>query len=171
MTELEKEITENLMYNPETGEIWWKKRGAGRPFNRPAGSKNKDGYVKLNILGRIHLAHRVAWYLYYSEWPKNLIDHINGDKHDNRIDNLRVASISENIANSILRRNNTSGYRGVSKVRSGKWRACIRIHGKQTVLGLYITPEEAAEKYAEAAKKLYGEFFNERPHSSRGVSC
>lgn len=88
------------------------------------------------------------------------VDHVNGDTLDNRRENLRVASHTENTRNSSVPRNNTSGFKGVSKATwvTGRWRATIRIDGKQAFLGVFDTPEEAAIAYDEAAKNHYGEF-------------
>jgi hypothetical protein len=87
------------------------------------------------------------------------IDHRNRDKVDNRIENLRPATSSQNKGNIGLLRTNRSGYRGVSlNSRSGKWHAQIKINGKQTYLGRFDTPEQAALRYNEAARQHFGEF-------------
>jgi len=91
------------------------------------------------------------------EDPSELIDHKNGVKNDNRWDNLREASLSENQANSGIRRHNQSGAKGVSKSRN-LWEARICFHGKHVRLGRYATKEEAHSAYRKAAAETHGEF-------------
>ncbi len=88
------------------------------------------------------------------------IDHINCNKLDNRRENLRVATRSQNMFNRTAQRNNRSGLKGVTK-RKGKWTARIQKDGIQYDLGLFNTPEEASTAYTEAAEQLHGEFANE----------
>lgn len=98
------------------------------------------------------LAHRVAWALHYGEWPDGQIDHINGDKADNRLDNLRVVTAQGNAKNRPLRSDNTSGHVGVYWVTETKqWMAQIKVDGRQVTIGRYKTFEDAvvARKKAE----------------------
>lgn len=89
------------------------------------------------------------------------VDHINGDSLDNRRENLRVATPSQNMWNQGLISRNTSGIKGASYDKTMKmWRACIQKHGVMRKLGWFETKEEAGQAYAEAAKKLFGEFHN-----------
>ena len=141
-----------LAYEPETGLMRWKV--AASPTAQPgeiAGSSNQLGYVKIVIKGVHRGGHRVAWALYYGEWPKNTIDHINGDPSDNRIANLRDCSMAENAINK-------RGLRGVSKVKDGKWQAAIGFKGVRRHLGSYDTEEEAHEAYKQESLRLHGEF-------------
>ncbi len=85
------------------------------------------------------------------------VDHINGDGTDNRRANLRAATHAQNMRNRKKHKNNTSGFKGVSPMR-GKWRAQIRFEGRKHHLGIFDSPEEAAEAYDEAARRLHGEF-------------
>lgn len=90
-----------------------------------------------------------------------LTDHISGDKLDNRRENLRIATNTENMRNRGQQRNNTSGFKGVYWNRKlGKWQAQITVLGQRVHLGLFATPEEAHTAYCKAAKELHGEFAN-----------
>lgn len=101
----------------------------------------------------------IAWAMMTGKWAETDIDHINRVKNDNRWCNLRLASRSQNMGNEGLRSNNTSGFKGVTlDVQSGLWRAQIRLHGKKTNLGRFVTKEEAAAAHDEAARKSFGEF-------------
>lgn len=168
-----------LRYNPETGLLFWRVRDSsmfsqsghggaagqaarwnGRHAGLPAGFPRKDGYVGLNILipgSRYRaLAHRVAWCIFYGTWPENQIDHINGDRADNRIANLRLSSAIANARNQCLHRANTSGICGVYYDKSvGKWSAQIIVSHKRIYLGAFETKSEAAAA-RKIADKEYG---------------
>ena len=121
-----------------------------------------NGYRMLCVKGKRYTEHRVAWFIHYGVWPQAL-DHINGDKTDNRIANLREATTAENGWNTTRRRNNTSGYKGVSfSSPSGKgsgWRAEIRFNGTRVFLGDgFATAEAARDAYKEAAAQFHGDF-------------
>lgn len=110
-------------------------------------------------MGRNHHVHRIIWFLVNGAWPKMHIDHIDGDKHNNRLSNLREASRSENNWNKGIYKSNTSGYKGVCfNTKSGRWQAQIKKHGVRKYLGLFDTPEAAADAYWIAAKEMHGEF-------------
>jgi len=103
-------------------------------------------------------AHQIVYFLHHGIIPP-MIDHIDRDKTNNRIGNLRPCTDTQNKANIGLLKSNSSGYKGVSlNTRSGMYHAQIKINGKQTYLGRYTTPEEAAIRYNEAARKQFGEF-------------
>lgn len=104
------------------------------------------------------LAHRLAWALHFGRWPDQAIDHINGDRTDNRIANLRLATVAENTRNGKRRSTNTSGYKGVSLTENGQWRATIVAGGRQSYLGRFSTAEDAHAAYVKAASRLHGEF-------------
>lgn len=115
---------------------------------------NTSGYKSGNLLGKRYLAHRVIWLLCHKDWPEGTLDHINGIRTDNRLSNLRLATLSENAQNRKTPSVNTSGVMGVywyKKFR--KWVSMIRIAGKLTYLGAYDDFEEAvaARKEAELA--------------------
>lgn len=162
-----------LRYEPETGKLFWKPRtlnmfpseGAGKSWNtRYAGEEafttiTARGYRQGMVFGRRYLAHRVSWAVHYGEWPEDQIDHVDNDKLNNRIGNLREATAQENMRNLSVRKTNTSGYKGVHWVsRRKSYQARIRFEGKRVHLGYYATAEAASAAYREAAKKYHGEF-------------
>jgi hypothetical protein len=92
-------INEYLQYNPETGVIIWNYKGKLAFPGKLAGSINKNGYIQIYLKGKQYYAHRLAWYLHYGKWPTKHVDHINGIRNDNRINNLRDVSASINLLN------------------------------------------------------------------------
>lgn len=158
-------VRECLDYDPPTGIFTWRKRTSNRiRVGGVAGVKAVNGYIYIALDDYRLLAHRVAWFYVYGEWPKEQLDHINRDRADNRLANLRPASMSENACNGILRSTNSSGFRGVSldkRKTKKKWLAQIVKDGKQHCVGYFSSKEEAADAYREAAKRLHGEFSGE----------
>lgn len=144
-------LRELLSYDQETGIFRWLVKRP-RSKSEVAGYRNNGGYTQIGIDGKIYMAHVLAWFYVHERWPANQLDHRNRDRSDNRIDNLRLASGSENCGNSPTR---GGKYKGVwFDKASGKWRAEIA-HIK---IGRYDTPEQAAEAYERAARIRYGEF-------------
>lgn len=151
-----------LRYEPKTGKLFWLYRDDARhQWNaRYAGAeaftaKKSNGYKHGKIYGDIYQAHRVIWAIVHGEWPDGDIDHINGDKTNNTIANLRKVSRSENLRNAKMKSNNTSGHNGVSwDTRKSKWVAMIGFDGKQKHLGYFanIANAIAARKVAETGK-------------------
>lgn len=152
-------LSENLIYDENTGLICWAKRGFGRQVGKEAGCIDAHGYRRIMVKSKPYGGHVIAWALHHKELPSGYIDHINGVRDDNRACNLRVATASQNIANSKTSKRNTSGFKGVcwNKV-CGKWQAGIRVLGKSLHLGLYSDPVEAHKAYLAAAKHYFGEF-------------
>lgn len=154
-------VAEHFAYNPDTGVITRKKsRYANKVGTNPC--RDRLGYLIVGIKQNNFFAHRIAWVIHYGKWPEKLIDHINGDKKDNRISNLREATYAQNIYNNHSPVKSATGYRGVAKNRSGsKYVARIKINRKLVVLGSFDTPEEAYEAYKTKAKEIRGEFYKE----------
>lgn len=153
MINIEK-LNEELSYDELTGELRRKRNG------QVAGSKNKNGYVKVFFDGKLHYAHRLAWCLFNGSEPTSYIDHVNGDKQDNSISNIREATPAQNQMNRVKGSNNKSGHTGVTfRSDRGKWRSQIYQNGKLIYLGLFSEKKDAANAYKEAAKKYGDEFF------------
>lgn len=149
------QIKQILVYDQDAGIFTWAKTHRRAKSGCVAGSKTPNGYIAIHTNGRSYYAHRLAYLYVFGEFDGQ-IDHINRDKADNRICNLRTASNSQNGHNKPKNKNNTSGYKGVSwcgQVR--KWKALISINGKRKHLGAFDCPVKAGEAYA----KFKDEFF------------
>lgn len=152
-------LKEALQYERETGLFRWCSTTRATKAGEVAGSIRVLGYRSIMIDGISYYAHRLAWFLEHGEWPKHHVDHINGDRADNRIENLRDVTVSQNSHNtSKLGPRNTTGFRGVAKYRD-KFIAQMNIDGFAEAISMHDTPEEAAEAY----KKRYIEIFGELP--------
>lgn len=154
------ELGRVFFYDPETGHFYRRvTTGQKGQFGSKAGTLTNPGYWAISINGKPYLAHRLAWFYVYGTWPKDQIDHINRNRADNRISNLREATCSQNLRNTKRRSNNTSGHKGVnwSKIAK-KWQSTIRIDGKRQHLGYYHELEDASTAYQVAASKYYGKF-------------
>jgi hypothetical protein len=153
-----EDILRMFKYDPDTGHLEYIERRQGRRFG-PLGAKDKDGYMLTGINYKKYPLHRVIWLYVYGEWPTKFIDHINGDKTDNRISNLREATNAENMRNVGKQAHNTSGLKSVSfhNLRK-KWRATISVNKKSIHLGLFNCPAAASFAYQIAADKYHGSF-------------
>jgi hypothetical protein len=158
------ELRRFLNYDLQTGVFTWKARGRGIRAGKIAGSVKKDvgrntAYVTININRQHHYAHRLAWLHVYGSWPSGQIDHIDLDGTNNRIDNLRLATVKQNAANSPARKNNRLGVKGVRQRTRNSFEARINLTGKSSVvIGYFKTAEEAHVAYLSALKSHYGEF-------------
>lgn len=156
-----------LDYDPETGNWLWKWRhDAERKWNlrwanKPAGSKSVIGYWAITINKKAYYGHRLAWLWMTGSWPTDLIDHKNETRDDNRWSNLRAATKSENMNNRGATKINTVGLKGVGwNARLNKYKAQIRVDGRNKHLGMFDTKELAHLAYAKAALEHHGEFAN-----------
>jgi hypothetical protein len=146
-----------LDYEPETGVFRWKVRSGRATVGMVAGTAHNRGYWQINVRGKLYLAHRLAWFITHGEWPAQDTDHINGDKQDNRIANLRLASRSENMANTGPKQNSASGIKGVWLFkRTGKWAAGYRKDGRMVHVGYFDTVQEAEQAHRAAYEKAFG---------------
>lgn len=155
-----KTLKEKLHYDVGTGIFKWiVKPSKNRSAGDIAGYKNNSGYIVIKIDNRAYLAHRLAWLYVNGENPRNNIDHINGDKLDNRISNLRDVNQSLNCRNAKMKKNNKSSYTGVHWSREkNKWSSQIRIDGGNAFIGYYKTFYAACyAHHAESIKHGYSD--------------
>jgi len=166
-----EEVSKELEYDPQTGIVTWQRNGRVNPkyAGKEAGNRNKGGYIDIRCKNHRMYAHRVAWLLTYKEWPKGQVDHINGIRDDNRIENLRVVDNQQNHKNMKQHKGNTSGATGVYwNKRAKKWQAYICVDKEQIYLGIYDTIEEAAAVRKDAElmyrfHKNHGRINSENP--------
>lgn len=149
-------LKEILDYDPNTGEFRWKvNKGTRAIAGSIAGNININGYRVIWIDRKLYKAHRLAWLYHYGTHPIDQIDHKNGIRADNGIDNLRQVTNQQNQQNVKRRKHNTSGITGVHwDTKSKKWRAKIMHKNKSINLGLYDDINEAA-KVRKAAEAKY----------------
>lgn len=155
-------LKELLHYDPATGAFTWlsypnpQHPGKTR-IGQPAGSLNQRGYHRIQILGKSHFAHRLAWLYMTGAWPTHQIDHRDTHPANNAWDNLREATPSQNAMNRRTSTASSSGIKGVSPQRT-RWVAMIYREGKPLYLGTHATPEQAAHAANTARSNLHGEF-------------
>lgn len=152
-------VSEVLRYDSETGKFYWKYRprhlfkikhgdqhgswNTKYAFKEALTALNGQGYKKGAVFGVTSKAHRLAWLLHYKKWPENEIDHINGNRADNRIDNLRDVPRKLNVRNQKLHRTNTSGTCGVMLLKTGRWQAVCYQNKKRKSLGIFKNKDDA----------------------------
>jgi hypothetical protein len=169
MKELTAEMAAKwVQYNPLTGDFIWLSRDRNQfatqaaftgwnssKAGNVAGSIERHGYRVIGINDWVYKAHRLAWLLTHGEFPADEIDHINGDRADNRLCNLRAVSHGDNLRNARRPVHNKSGHVGVIWHRSGKkWMAYITARGVRTHLGLYSNISDAIAARKSAQQRL-----------------
>lgn len=153
----------------QNGDLVWKHRPVGhfksaRACNawnarfpgKTADQADSRGYSQVKVQGVKHLSHKVVFLLTHGLWPEQ-VDHVNGDRRDNRPENLRQCNHSQNCGNQAVRKNNKLGIKGVSE-RRGRFVAAIVKNGQQTMRQGFATAEEAGRAYAQMAEEKFGEF-------------
>lgn len=160
-----EQLRASLDYDPEIGTFTWRHRPNLRPsinsrlVGMTAGTPIANGYITIVIMHKHHYAHRLAWLHVTGAMPEADIDHIDGDRKNNRWLNLRQATRSQNNMNQKAQQRSKSGLKGVYwHVKAGKWAAQIVVNKEHHYLGLFDTAEAAHAAYREAASRLHGKF-------------
>jgi hypothetical protein len=156
-------VREFFSYDRESGVLTWNQRplshfkdsGMWKSWNtkfsgKAVGGKKNRGYIRCVIFGKAYGAHQIVWLYVHGHWPQN-IDHVDGDRSNNRIENLRSVSKAENARNRGIPANNTSGHIGVYQL-NGRWRAQINCENQRKYLGSFDTLEEAVAARKSAQK-------------------
>ena len=182
--DLTPEFLRNLLaYAPDTGGLTWLPRDAemvasGKPSEairwnnryagRPAFTALMNGGYLCGAVYKISLqAHVAAWVIHTGQWPDGEIDHINGDRSDNRLSNLRLADHQQNQANSPRRSTKSSKFKGVYRY-GNRWKAFIGLNRKTRYLGTFKTEAEAANAYMTVARSAFGDFaYRANEHSDK----
>jgi len=168
----QERLKELFAYDPLIGSFVRKvRRGSGRAGDL-AGTDNGCGYLQIRVDRHVYVAHRLAWLYITGEWPKDQIDHVNGVRDDNRIDNLRAATNSENQCNTPSYKNSSTGAKGVCMhKRVGLYQAHIQVNKKKMHLGYFADIESASAAYVMAASLVHGEFANLPKKPASGIDA
>ena len=151
------QVRKALSYDPETGLFVWKiKPAKNRESGGIAGGISSNGYWRISVYGVRRTAHRIAWLYVHGEWPKQDIDHINGVRTDNRIDNLRVVSRSINLQNQRTAKshNKSTGILGAYPA-GNRFTSRIQVFGQDIYLGCFETAQQAHMAYIKAKRKYH----------------
>ncbi|MFV3090181.1 HNH endonuclease [Pseudomonas sp. GW6] len=155
-----EEASQFIEYHPESG-MFRRKKFAQRGKTEFRGWVDHKGYLRTQVAGKSVLCHRLAWLMHYGHWPKGEIDHINGDRQDNRISNLRACTHQQNNHNQPLRTTNTSGVKGVYwHSRQRKWRGQVCLNYKIHITQGFDEIADAKAAVIELRNKLHGDFAN-----------
>lgn len=150
-------LHELLLYDPVTGAFIWRVQRCGKAMAGYHAGTASHGYRTITVDSKKFGAHRLAWAMYYGTWPTGEVDHINGDRSDNRISNLRDVSRKVNQQNRRhASRRAASGLLGASLHKaSGLWRASISLNGRAKTIGYFSSAGEAHTAYLEAKRQLH----------------
>ena len=152
------EIVNMFSYDAAIGRLRWEIKKRGIVIGDIAGgSDGANGYRTVKINYQKYGEHRLVWFFHNGAWPTAQIDHINGVRDDNRIENLREVTSGQNAQNiRAPQKNGRSGYLGVAwRGALGKWRALIQVNGKRKELGCFDDPREAHAAYISAKRALH----------------
>jgi len=149
----------NELFDYKDGVLYWKAPRSNRlKIGQKAGTVAKDKRERINVCGKLLLTHRIIFAMHHDYWPQ-YVDHIDCDKSNNKIENLRETTIHQNQWNKHLDCRNTSGIKGVSfDKRRNKWVAEIRNHNKKIFLGRFNNVAEAEKTVKIAREQIHGEF-------------
>lgn len=172
-----EDVRRLLHYDPDLGILTWKRRDEGtlgwspgwngKNAGKVAGTEMKrikkaeTPYLVFRLFDRPVMAHRVAWCWAHGYWPPDQIDHINMIRNDNRLINLRLATLQQNAINRVAQDNNRHGLRGVRLHKSGLYHARITFEGHEHSLGYWKTPEDASRCYGVVSRLLHKEYSRE----------
>ena len=146
----------------EDGNLYYLKPKRGCSFDKPIGTKKKDGYIEAKVDGKVYGVHALIYMFHHGVKPIHT-DHINHDVSDNRIENLRAVSVSENARNRLLMSTNKSGHVGVSWHKANnKWLAKITVKGKHKYLGYFDDIEDAIKARKDAEENNFHENHGKR---------
>ena len=159
-------LLEVLLYDPDTGIFTSRVTRGGLVPGDTAGALHSLGYIFLSIDNNTYTAHRLAWFYCFESWPLHFIDHIDRNRSNNKLDNLREATRMDNGCNMSIRKDNSTGYKGVSYNKSrNNYVARLTVHGVKLYIGSYKTALEASEARETTAKELQGNFYNENSNN------
>jgi len=155
------------LFSYRDGDLFWLKPTSNRVrLGAVAGSLDTKGYKTLGYDNRVRMLHRVIWDYHFVCCEGFLVDHIDRNTLNNRIENLRLCSYAQNAFNSKSHTDSVVPFKGVTKMPNGKFRAQIRVHGVRSHLGVFLTAESAHLAYEARARELHGEFFCSRNNSA-----
>lgn len=153
---------EHLSFNFETGEIKWAKYPKKyNKTNKPviAGSVHYSGYRLISLMNKQYMAHRLIWAVYYGGWPNGFIDHVDMNKSNNSIHNLRIATRNQNGYNILAKKISSSGYKNVQwDKETSKWRVRVRVNGKRHHIGRFENKDDAINAAKLFMLKHHSEF-------------
>lgn len=157
------DLTSVLRYDHESGKLWWRSKGTARStgLEYPAGHLENTGYIAVVVFGMKYASHRLIWKMITGKDPEFDLDHIDGNKTNNRISNLREASRIQNRQNARIPKNNSTGIKGVGwNVMERKWVARIQSNHEKFFLGYFKSKTDAESAVREKRRELHKQFTN-----------